>query len=236
MDDEAPENQPPMPEPRRVDQRRLRYSRRWFIGLVASALAAAVAALKLVPRGHAAPGVRSTIGGRLKGVLSDWPVNTADRVPSLAANQWVVTVDGLVEQPLAIDHSAWLALKRVDEKVNFHCVEGWTVDNVVWGGVHLATILAGAKPKAEGRFITFHAAGGIYSDSLTMAEALQPQTMLVDTLDGQPLPREHGGPLRLVVPDQMGYKSVKWVQRLEVTSTQAIGYWERQGYPVEAPV
>ncbi len=63
-----------------------------------------------------------------------------------------------------------------------------------------------------------------------------PQTMLADALGGQPLPHEHGGPLRLVVPVQLGYKNVKWVSRLEVTDEQRAGYWESYGYPEDAPV
>ena len=60
--------------------------------------------------------------------------------------------------------------------------------------------------------------------------------MLADTLDEQPLPDAHGGPLRLVVPKQLGYKSVKWVVRLEVTDHEVTGYWEQNGYPMDAPV
>ena len=73
--------------------------------------------------------------------------------------------------------------------------------------------------------------------SLALAEARAPETLLADSLDAAPLPAAHGGPLRLVVPSQLGYKNVKWVVRLEVTATRAQGYWERNGdYPSEAPV
>jgi len=60
--------------------------------------------------------------------------------------------------------------------------------------------------------------------------------LLADTLDGAPLPDDHGGALRLVVPAQMGYKSVKWVTRIELVDRLAKGYWEQRGYPVEAPI
>ena len=89
----------------------------------------------------------------------------------------------------------------------------------------------------QGQFVTFHAYGGSYTDSLALAEAQEPETLLADRLDGAPLPAAHGGPLRLVIPSQLGYKNVKWVVRLEVTASRAEGYWERTGgYPAEAPV
>ena len=76
-----------------------------------------------------------------------------------------------------------------------------------------------------------------YTDSLSLVEAQAPETLLADVLDAAPLPAAHGGPLRLVIPSQLGYKNVKWVVRVEVTAQRAIGYWEATGgYASEAPV
>ncbi len=105
-----------------------------------------------------------------------------------------------------------------------------------WGGVRLAEVLGRARPLPAAAFVTVHAAGGRYVDSLTLAESLDASVLLADTIDGRPLPNVHGGPVRLVVPSQLGYKNVKWVTHLEVTSARAIGYWEQRGYPIEAPV
>jgi DMSO/TMAO reductase YedYZ molybdopterin-dependent catalytic subunit len=110
------------------------------------------------------------------------------------------------------------------------------VDKVRRAGVRLADVLREAEPLPTATFVIFHALGGTYSDSLTLAESLDPEVMLADTLDGAPLPRDHGGPLRLVVPSQLGYKSVKWVTRVELTGVREIGYWEHYGYAVEAPL
>ncbi len=154
----------------------------------------------------------------------------------MAAADWVVVVDGLVENKLHLDRTAWLALPRTQETRDFHCVEGWSVGHLGWEGVRVADLLNLAKPQAQGQFVTFYAYTGVYSDSLTLAEARAPETLLADSLDGKPLPPDHGGPLRLVIPSQLGYKNVKWVVRLEVTSMRAEGYWERNGYPAEAPV
>jgi DMSO/TMAO reductase YedYZ molybdopterin-dependent catalytic subunit len=94
--------------------------------------------------------------------------------------------------------------------------------------------MAGVLPQAT--HVTFYAAGGVYKDGLPMDLVRDEQTVLADQLNGEALPPAHGGPLRLVVPDQLAYKSVKWVERIEVTDEQVEGYWEKRGYPVDAPV
>jgi DMSO/TMAO reductase YedYZ molybdopterin-dependent catalytic subunit len=214
------------------DEGRLRYNRRWFLLLAAGAVAALIAVLGL-ERGSSRSGGSGPGSGP-----ADFPVlNIESRPPAVSAADWVVDVDGLVDSPLHLERSAWLALPRTQETRDFHCVEGWSVDRLGWEGVRVADLLSLAKPQGAGQFVTFHAAGGAYSDSLALAEARAPETLLADSLDAAPLSAAHGGPLRLVVPSQLGYKNVKWVVRLEVTATRAQGYWERNGdYPSEAPV
>jgi hypothetical protein len=211
---------------------RLRLNRRWFLLLGAGAVAAVIAGLDLAHKGS------RSAGSGPASPLGDFPVlNIESGPPKVAAPSWVVTVDGLVDSPQRLEHSAWLALPRTQETRDFHCVEGWSVDHLGWEGVRVADLLDLAKPQAAGQFVTFHAYGGSYSDSLTLVEAQAPETLLADSLDGAALPPAHGGPLRLVIPTQLGYKNVKWVVRLEVTATRAQGYWEQNGdYPAEAPV
>ena len=175
--------------------------------------------------------------GALSTITSAFPVRTAeDDQPVVSLSELALRIDGLVAHPITLDAAAWAELPRDAETRDFHCVEGWSVGKVRWAGVRLADVLRGAKPLPTARFVTFHASGGTYSDSLTLAESLDPEVMLADTLDGAPLPHEHGGPVRLVVPSQLGYKSVKWVTRVELTDVREIGYWEHHGYAVEAPV
>ena len=178
---------------------------------------------------------RAAATGGVPGITS-FPTLEVEDVPHVPAEQWVVTVDGLVDKPLRLDHAAWSALTRRSETADFNCVEGWTVDRLRWGGVAPRTILdmAGLQPGAS--HVNFHALGGTYADSLPLSLVDDAQTLLADTLDEQSLPDAHGGPLRLVVPKQLGYKNVKWVVRLEVTDHPVTGYWERNGYPMDAPV
>ena len=214
---------------------RLRLNRRRFLWLSAGVVAAALAALGLDRAGSRSAGTGSAAagpGGQLKG----FPVLDVEGPPPAAAvASWVVEVDGLVETALHLDRTAWLALPRTQETRTFHCVEGWSVDHLGWEGVRVADLLSLAKPQAGGRFVTFHTYAGKYSDSLPMSQAQAPETLLADSVDGIPLPAAHGGPLRLVIPSQLGYKNVKWVVRLEVTASQAQGYWEARGYAADAP-
>ena len=212
---------------------RLRLNRRRFLLLAGGAVAAVVAVL-----GLERSGVRGRIAAGPSNLFASFPVlNIENGPPTVAAADWVLEVDGLVESPQRFERAAFLALPRTQETRDFHCVEGWSVAHVGWEGVRVADVLTLARPQAAARFVTFHASGGAYSDSLTLAEAIAPETLLADSLDGAPLPAAHGGPLRLVIPSQLGYKNVKWVVRLELTANRDHGFWERSGgYPDEAPV
>ncbi len=209
----------------------MRYNRKWFLVLGGVAVAGVVgvfAGLKKL--------AGSEEGGPISDMFGPFPVRSAEDVPEVPAAEWVITVDGLVDQPLKIDHATWSSLQRLDETVDFHCVEGWTVENVRWGGVAPALLLEKAGVKAEGKFAVFHAYGGTYLSSVPLELVTAPTTVLADTLNSEPLPAKHGGPVRLVVPDQLGYKSVKWVERIEITEAARAGYWEERGYPEDAPI
>ena len=209
----------------------VRYDRKWFLvlgGVAVAGVIGAVAGLKKL--------AGSEQGGPLSDMFGPFPVRSAEDVPDVPPAEWVITVDGLVDQPLKIDRATWSSLRRLDETVDFHCVEGWTVENVTWGGVAPARLLEKAGVKPEGKFAVFHAYGGTYLSSVPLDLVTAPKTVLADTLNGEPLPAKHGGPVRLVVPNQLGYKNVKWVERIEITAAARAGYWEKRGYPEDAPI
>jgi len=219
----------PEPEP----QSGTRYTRKWFLVLAAAFVAGIAGVYELFTRlGGSGGGAAKSIGN----LFADFPLNNVEEVPHKTWDQWSIKVDGLVDTPLTIDGAAWKALPRYEETVDFQCVEGWSVSSVKWGGVTPATVLDKAGVQPEGRFVVFHAYTGEYVDSVPMELARDPQTVLADMLDGQALPADHGGPVRLAVPRQLGYKSVKWVTRIEVTAKPVEGYWEQRGYPANAPV
>jgi len=212
----------------------MRYTRRRILilgGAFAAGVVGVVAGLRQLVGAGGSPS-----GGTLSDAFGPFPVRSVEGVPDVSPSEWAIVVDGLVERPFTLEHAAWTALPRRIETVDFHCVEGWTVNDVRWGGVVPAALLDRAGVKPTGTWVVVHAYGNDYESSLPIDLMRHAQTLLADRLDGEPLPAKHGGPVRLVVPVQLGYKSVKWVARLEVTDVPRPGYWERRGYPVDAPV
>ena len=106
---------------------------------------------------------------------------------------------------------------------------------VKWKGIRVSQIIDRVRPRPEAQWLTFYSYSE-YTDSLSMADARDERTMLVYGMDGEDLPAENGGPLRLVVPFKLAYKSVKWVTRIRFTDAEELGYWEVRGYPAEAGI
>jgi len=214
----------------------VRYSRKRFLVLGGSFIAGVLGIVGVFRRLAGSGGEGGGLVGSVKDMFGPFPVRSIEDVPDKTLSEWTIQVDGLVDKPLTVDTATWRSLERLDETVDFHCVEGWTVDDVQWAGVAPAVLLEQAGVRPEGAYVVFHAFGGEYIDSLPLSLVLDPKTVLADTLNGEPLPAKHGGPLRLVVPTQLGYKNVKWVTRMEVTDKPVQGYWEERGYPMSAPI
>ncbi|MBV8597615.1 MAG: molybdopterin-dependent oxidoreductase [Actinobacteria bacterium] len=164
-----------------------------------------------------------------------WRIYTVSgAMPRFDPATWRLEVGGAVGRPAALDIHELRALPRVDQVSTFHCVTGWTVKNVRWGGVRIADVLAHVQPQPGATALRFVSAEEPYDDYLTMEQAALPDVLLAYEMDGKPLPREHGAPLRLVIPDMYGYKNVKWLKRIEVVPKEGTGYWEGYGYDQDA--
>lgn len=154
--------------------------------------------------------------------------------------QYRLVVLGKVERPQAFTLQELRALKSATQITRHDCVEGWSQIGK-WSGVPLATVLALAKPAPDARYVVFHCfdhddSNNAYYESLNFHQAAHPQTLLALDLNDKPLAPDHGAPVRLRVPTQLGYKSAKWVGGIEVVASFAHigagngGYWEDQGY------
>ena len=164
-----------------------------------------------------------------------WRIYTiGDRIPQINAATYRLQVEGMVERPLSLSLADLRALPRADQVSDFHCVTGWSVDDVAWGGVRFKDILAEAGAKPGARWLRFISDEVPYTDTLSLPQALLPDVMLALDMDGKPLSAPHGGPLRVVMPQMYGYKSVKWVNRIEVRRDFVSGYWEMNGYDSDA--
>jgi DMSO/TMAO reductase YedYZ molybdopterin-dependent catalytic subunit len=113
-------------------------------------------------------------------------------------------------------------------------VTGWTVDGVRWSGVRFAHLLDLVEPLPQARAVRFVSLEVPYDDSLTLDQARLPDVMLALDMDGAPLTRPHGSPVRMVIPEMYGYKGVKWLTRIELVDHQPTGYWEELGYDQNA--
>ncbi|MHB1682990.1 MAG: molybdopterin-dependent oxidoreductase [Bacilli bacterium] len=154
--------------------------------------------------------------------------------PAISAADYRLTIDGLVDNPQTLTLAQCRRLPRNSVLRNFQCVTGWVVPNLVWTGVPLKHLASLAKARPEARYITFYSADGVYTDSLSIEQAALSDVMLVYEINEQPLPIQQGYPLRLIVPEMFGYKSVKWVNRISFTDRREIGYWEHYGYAANA--
>lgn len=158
-------------------------------------------------------------------VTSGYPAAPAD---------YRLRVDGLVQNPLALTVAELRSLPVTRLTRDFRCVTGWVVNNVHWAGVRLTDLArhAGVDPAAAAfRFTSFD---GIYTESLTIEQARQTGAIAAYSMLGAPVTREHGGPVRLYVPGMFGYKSIKWLSRIELVWQAEPGYWEQNGYPLDA--
>ena len=155
-------------------------------------------------------------------------------LPRRKTDQYSLRVDGLVDRPLDLSYADLVAMPPTRLVRDFQCVTGWRVPKVPWTGVLLSAVLDRAGVQAQGRALKFTSFDGQYTESLSLAQGLRPDVLVAYQLEDHAVSAEHGGPVRLYVAPMYGYKSCKWLARIEVTSAVEPGYWENQGYDVDA--
>ena len=161
--------------------------------------------------------------------VKDWPVLDLGNRPGVSTESWRLKVDGLVAHPF---EWSWREFKDQPQTVStsdIHCVTAWSRFDNRWEGVSAKRILSLAKPLPEARFVVFHSSDG-YTTNLPLADFDADDALIAHSWEGKPLPREHGGPARVVVPKLYFWKSAKWVNRIELISSDRPGFWEERGY------
>jgi DMSO/TMAO reductase YedYZ molybdopterin-dependent catalytic subunit len=184
------------------------------------------ASARLFRRGHLA----STFADAQVTPFEKFPINGYDvEDPGVNFENWTLTVSGAVQRPGEYKLAQIQALPRMRQNTRHVCVEGWDVIGR-FGGARLSDFLNMIGADTSARFLTVTCADDYY-ESLDMATALHPQTLLCYEMYDQPLTRKHGAPLRLNVPTKVGYKQAKYLTDLKVTNVlEKVGYWEDQGY------
>ena len=210
------------------------YGRRAFLLLLAGGLSAFAWAAKVNPFASPVTSSLSQLVGNLLPV-GGWRIYTiSGSMPIFDERSWRLEIGGLVERPRTLTYDDLRALPHAEQVSTFHCVTGWTVQDVRWKGVRFQQLLDLVGPLPEARAIRFVSMEVPYDDSLALDQATLPDVMLAYDMDGKPLSRPHGSPARVVIPDMYGYKGVKWLTRMELVAKQPTGYWEDRGYDQNA--
>lgn len=158
-----------------------------------------------------------------------WPVLDLGRHPKIPLEKWRLAIDGAVENPVKLTWKEFLNLPQTKDTSDFHCVTTWSKLNMHWKGVSLLDLAALVHPKENATQIMCYGYDG-YSTNIALEEALKPDVLLVHTYDGQPLPIEHGGPVRMITPQLYAWKGSKWIKRIEFLTENKMGFWEERGY------
>ena len=173
---------------------------------------------------------------------SFYRIDTALVVPSVTTAEWSLRIHGMVEQEVEIDFADLMSRDLVEKYLTLSCVSnpvgGDLVGNALWLGLPTAELLAEARPTAEADMVLSTSVDGWTAGTPVEALTDDRQSLLAVGMNGEPLPAQHGFPVRLVVPGLYGYVSAtKWVVDLELTRFDlAQGYWTPRGWTALGPV
>jgi DMSO/TMAO reductase YedYZ molybdopterin-dependent catalytic subunit len=160
---------------------------------------------------------------------ADWPVLTAEVTPHFTLERWNFTIDGLVDQAKTWSWSDIQALPASNYEGAIHCVTTWSKFDTHFRGISLDVLLDQVTVGPAAAFVLATSTTG-YTTNMTIDDVRGGKAWLTWEFEGKPLPREHGGPIRLLVPHLYFWKSAKWVNRLTLLADDQQGFWERNGY------
>lgn len=159
-----------------------------------------------------------------------WPVLHYGSVPHVPLSEWTLEIDGLVERPLRFTWDEFQALPRVQVFADFHCVTRWSRLSNVWEGVSTREIFSRAGVRSDAKFALPLGYDDGWATNLPLEHFLAEDALFADTHDGEPLSADHGGPVRLIIPQLYAWKSAKWVKAVELSAVDRPGLWEEGGY------
>ncbi|WP_280536485.1 sulfite oxidase-like oxidoreductase [Halopenitus sp. POP-27] len=158
-----------------------------------------------------------------------FPVLSKSGTPDYNPADWRFEVYGAVDEQLTYDLDSFAALPHVRQRQDFHCVTGWSRFDCEFAGVPFTEIADRAGVDADAEHVLFHALDG-YTTDLPLSACRREEVLFADGLDGEDLPADHGGPVRVVTPHKYAYKGAKWVTGVEFRTEPQRGYWEKRGY------
>ncbi|MGH6952840.1 MAG: sulfite oxidase-like oxidoreductase [Alphaproteobacteria bacterium] len=165
--------------------------------------------------------------------VRNWPVLDLGFQPEIDPADWRLAIDGLVANPVGWTWAQFRAQPRVSSVSDIHCVTAWSRFANHWDGVAAKHLVAVVRPLPSAHHVLCHSDDG-YTTNLPLDVFADDDVLLADSWEGKPLPPEHGGPVRVVVPRRYFWKSAKWVRRIEFLAEDRPGFWETRGYHNEA--
>jgi len=150
-------------------------------------------------------------------------------MPEIDVATYRLHVKGLVEEERSFTWQEILALPASKVNARLTSVSGWSV-RATWEGMLWRDFISAITTKKEASHAAFSSFGGGYETTVSLTDLDHPRVLLVYAVEGEPLEREYGGPLRMVIPHLYGYKSAKWLETITLTDTDKGGYWEDRGY------
>ncbi len=161
--------------------------------------------------------------------VKNWPVLDLGVQPDVKPENWRLRIGGLVEKPLHWTLPEFVALPQEDFVSDIHCVTQWSRFDNHWRGVSSKTLLNLVRLKPQAAHVAFHSYDG-YTTNVKLSVFAEANVLLAHSWEGKPIPREHGGPVRVIIPDWYFWKSAKWVTRIEFLAVDQPGFWEVRGY------
>ena len=162
-----------------------------------------------------------------------WPVLHAGSIPSTDLGMWTFEVSGEVENPATLSWDELNALPRTEHTQDIHCVTRWSKFDMTFKGVRWSEVEPLIRPKPSARYAIAHAEQG-FTANVPVSFLRDERALLAYEANGEPLTREHGSPLRLVIPGKYFWKSAKWLRGIELSANDQLGFWERYGYHNDA--
>jgi DMSO/TMAO reductase YedYZ molybdopterin-dependent catalytic subunit len=162
-------------------------------------------------------------------LVKNWPVLDLGIQPEVPLEQWELTIDGLVENPITWGWTDFRTQPPFTDVSDIHCVTAWSRYDNQWEGVSAKHILETVRPLADARHVIFHSYDG-YTTNVALSVFDDADVLLAHSWEGKPLSVEHGGPVRVIVPKFYFWKSAKWIKRIEFVAGDRPGFWEERGY------
>ena len=168
------------------------------------------------------PGQKATDG---------WPILHYGSIPRIETPEWTLELSGLVEEPVSLNWEEFNSLPKVTLLNDIHCVTAWSKFDNTWQGVAVSEVMKRVQLKPEAQHVMLHSYGG-YTTNLELDDFLREGNLFATHHDGEPLTKEHGWPVRLVVPHLYFWKSAKWVRSVQFLPKEQPGFWEMYGYHI----